>query len=449
MANINDFWELVTVAGGGTSDDLTRVLESIVLSDRGKLNTYFTNAIDQLSYNTEDWKRLRAFLIDIYSAHRAIATQSSKISDPSNLSNAELDELFRSFGYPESTILKDFDSNPLTTKIALFLNLVDLYKIKGTPQSILEVLQFYGITQLDIYEFFLRKETANNLIFKGDVITGTSPITDVLNLDYHLLTQGDPHWLLTEEQILALDQINDINLPSKSPYFAVVPIVQFGSETPTFIRIVHDQYETYKNTGVLPTNNAEVTILGEVTSFLGLYLSCVYQFQKLWTVGYKGDRYLCYDGDSTSPIIINQEYETIIAPPITRDNTPVKLLQYYDQFTRETPRHFLQNKSDAETLLNQLYPTLKTNLDNLTESDTEILQSLLKDLGIWVRNNIGFGFVNAGYITFGLQNLFEDLNGVINFFKPYRARLILLERLVLILVCLIVFELKMNFFNLQ
>jgi hypothetical protein len=430
LANINDFWELVKVAGGGTSDDLTRVLDSIVRSDRGKINTYFSDVVDQIAFNSEDWKRLRAFLIDIYSAHRAIATQASKISDPSNLSNTELDELFRSFGYPESTILRDYDNNPLPTKIALFLALVDLYKIKGTPQSVLEVLQFYGITKLDIFEFWLQKEDPNHLFFRGDVITGTSLNPDSLKLSYDLLTQGDPHWIYTEQEILALDRLNNINLPSHSPYFAVVPIVEFGSETPTFIRIVQDQYEDYKNTGNLPPQNAEVEILGEIVSFLELYLACVYEFQLLWDVGYKGDRYLCYDGDATSSIIINQEYESIIAPPITRDNIPIKLLQYYDEFTRETPRHFLQNKYDAQTLLTQINPTLKTNLDNLSVSTEEILQSLLKDLGIWVRNNIGFGFVNAGYITFGLKNLFEDLNGVINFFKPYHARLILLEKLV-------------------
>jgi hypothetical protein len=429
LANINDFWELVKVAGGGTSSDLTKVLDSIVRSDRGKVDTFFENVIDQLAFNTDDWRRLREFYIDIYSAHRAISTQSSQISDVSNLSNDELDELFRSFGYPESPILRDYDNNPLPTKIALFLSLVDLYKIKGTPRSILEALQFYGITKLDIFEFWLQKEDRNSIFFRGDVITGTSLNPDSINLSFDLLTQGDPHWLLTEQQILQLDRTNDINLPSKSPYFAVVPIVEFGSETPMFIRTVHDQYESYKNTGNLPPQNAELRILGEVVSFLELYLSCVYEFQKLWTVGYKGDRFLCYDGDATSSIIINSEYDSIIEPPITRDNIPVKLLQYYDQFTRETPRHFLQNKSDAETILNQINPTLKTELDNLTDSDEEILQSLLKDLGVWVRNNIGFGFVNAGYITFGLKNLFDDLKGVINFFKPYRARLVLLEKL--------------------
>jgi len=429
LANINDFWELFKVAGGGTSSDLTRVLTAIVKSDRSKIDTYFSNVIDQVAFDTEDWRRLREFLIDLFASHRAISTQGSKISDPSNLSNDELDELFRSFGYPESSQLRAYDNNPLPSKILLFLTLVDLYKIKGTPQSILDILKFYGITQLDIYEFWLEKLREDKLHFKGDVITGTSLNPDSLSLNYDLLTGGDPHWLYTEQQILNLDKINDINLPSKTPYFAVQPIVEFGSESSVTVRIVQDQFESWKNTGILPEQNAEVVILGEVVSFLELYLASIYEFQKLWTVGYKGDRFVCYDGSSTNTSIITSEYESIIAPPITRDNIPIKLLKYYDLFTRETPRNFLQNKNDAEYFLNLINPSFKSALDSLPDSTNIILQSLLKDLGVWLRNNIGFGFVNAGYLTFGLKYLFEDLKPVIDFFKPYRARLILLEKL--------------------
>lgn len=429
MANINDFWELFNVAGGGTSTELTRVLDSIVKSDRAKIDTYFSNVVDQIAFDTQDYKRLRAFLVDLYAAHRSITTQSSKLSDPSNMSNDELDELFRSFGYPESTILRDFDNNPLVSKILLFLTLVDLYKIKGTPQSILEVLQFYGITQLDIFEFWIEKIRQDSLHFKGDVITGTSLNPASISLTYDSLTAGDPHWLYTEQQILDLYDLNDINLPSKTPYFAIQPIIEFGGESAVTIRIVQDQYENWKNTGVLPEQDAELSILGEVVSFLELYLSSVYKFNLLWNVGYKGDRFVCYDGSSTNSIQIINEYDSIIAPPITRDNIPIKLLQYYDQFARETPRQFLQNRDDAGIILGLINPSLKVSLDALPDTNEIILQSLLKDLGVWVRNNIGFGFVNSGYITFGLKNLFEDLNGVIDFFKPYRARLILLEQL--------------------
>jgi len=143
IKNFNDlYWKLFNIAGGGTESDVTKVLDSIVKSDRSKLDQYFTAAIDQIAFDTQDWKRMREFFIDLYTAHRSLITQSSALSDPHFLSNSELDELFRSFGFEESVILKSFDDNPLESKVQLFLDLVNLYKIKGTPRSILEVLQY-------------------------------------------------------------------------------------------------------------------------------------------------------------------------------------------------------------------------------------------------------------------------------------------------------------------
>jgi hypothetical protein len=50
-------------------------------------------------------------------------------------------------------------------------------------------------------------------------------------------------------------------------------------------------------------------------------------------------------------------------------------------------------------------------------------------LGEWIRANISYGFINISYILFGIDSLFGDLRKVIEFFKPYRARIIPLELL--------------------
>jgi len=445
------FWKLFNIAGGGTESDVTKVLDSIVKSDRSKLDQYFKNAIDQIAFDTQDWKRLRAFFIDLYSAHRSLITQSAGISDPHFLTNSELDELFRSFGYPESVSLKNFDDNPLENKVQLFLDLVNLYKIKGTPRSILEVLQYYGIPLLDIYEFWLQKEDANTLIFKGNVIVGTSINPSPVTLPYDLLTEGDPHWMMTESQVLNLNSINKINLPSKSPYFAVQPVVEIGVENAIFMREIQDQYDYWESTGLLPTQDAEITILGITSSLLELYLLALYSFQREYNVGTNVQRFACYDGTSTTAVEMIEEYEDIISSPIIRarylselttnnrtaynSTTPIppisKLERYFDLFTRERESHFLYNKGDnaATTVLNLINPALIADIEALTPDNTVVLQSLMKDLALWVRNNVGFGFVNLGYIFFGLAQLFEDLKPVINFFKPYRARLIVLELL--------------------
>jgi methionine-rich copper-binding protein CopC len=434
--NINDifdtFWKLFDIASGGSQPDITKVLDSIVKSDRSKLDQYFTNAVDQIAFDTQDWKRLREFFIDFFTAHRAQITNSLGVSDPHFLSNDDLDELFRSFGYTESTRLKDFDDNPLESKVQLFLDLVNLYKIKGTPRSILEILQYYGIPELDIFEFWLQKEDTSTLTFKGDVITGTTLNPSSVYLPYDLLTQGDPHWMMTENQILNLDAINKISLPSKSPYFAVQPVVEVGIENSILVRAVQDQYFEWEASGtpkVLPEQNAEISILGVTASLLELYLLTLYSFQKDYEVGSDIERFACYDGTNTSAVDIIAEYDAILAPPITRDSKDAKWQQYLNTFTRLRDRHFLYGQGDnaAGTILNIINPDLITELEALTSDNTTVLQSLLKDLGVWVRNNIGFGFVNLGYIFFGLNELFKDLKPVINFFKPYRARLVVLE----------------------
>jgi len=433
IKNFNElYWKLFNIAGGGSDTSVPKTLDSITRSDRSKLEQYFTNAIDQIAFDTEDWSRLRSFFIDLFASHRSLITQAASISDPHFLSNEELDELFRSFGYPESVRLKNFDNNPLENKVQLFLDLVNLYKIKGTPRSILEILQYYGIPELDIFEFWLQKADASTLIFKGDVIVGTTINPSPVHLPYDLLTAGDPHWMMSETQVLTLDAANKINLPSKTPYFAVQPVVEIGIENSILVRFVQDQYFTWEASGpprVLPPQDAEITILGVVTSLLELYLLTLYSFQKDYQIGSDITRFACYDGTNTSAVDIIAEYEAIIAEPITRDNKDAKYQQYIDLFTRLREEHFLYGTATAESVLNIINPDLIPELNSLTSDNTTVLKSLLKDLAIWVRNNVGFGFVNLGYIFFGLSQLFEDLKPVINFFKPYRARLIVLELL--------------------
>ena len=154
MANkIDFFWKLFDAVAGGPGEGITDVLNSLAKSDRAKLDTYFTEVIDQASFATEDYNRLRKFLVDLFATHRTLTSQTFSASDPHSLSNSDLDELFRSFGYLYSSQLRGFDENPLEQKIQFFLDLVNLYKIKGTPQSLVDVLQYYGVTDIDVYEF--------------------------------------------------------------------------------------------------------------------------------------------------------------------------------------------------------------------------------------------------------------------------------------------------------
>ena len=435
MANkIDQFWEIFKAVAGETST-VTDSINAIAKSDRTKVESYFSNVIDQYTFETKDYNRLRKFMINLYASFRAQSTISLSSSDPHSVVNSDLDELFRSMGYNLSTSLKGVDENPLEQKVQFFLDLVNLYKVKGTPQSLVDVLQYYGVTEVDIYEFFLKKDAPDSLFFDGKAVAGTTASPNTVGIPYNNLTATDPHWLYTAQQILQLDQINKINLPSKSPYLGIQPTVNLeGAEISIIQRLVQDQYDSYISTGVLPTANAEITYTGEVVSFLELYLACIYMFNKLYNVGYdnylvKPKNFICYDGTNVSGVDIISEFDLLTKQVVlTRDELKTRYDQYIDTFSRPVSMNFLIDKSTAGTILNSINPTFKYDLDNAGDQE-DVMYSLLKDLALWVRANVGFGFVSFGFILFGLQEFFNDLKPVIDFFKPYRARLILLESL--------------------
>ena len=82
--------------------------------------------------------------------------------------------------------------------------------------------------------------------------------------------------------------------------------------------------------------------------------------------------------------------------------------------------------NNVSDLLQQINPTLKQDIDQLTVfySKEELITSLSKDVNVWVRENIGVSFPSLSYYIFGETSSLSDLRQIINFFKPYRSRLI-------------------------
>jgi hypothetical protein len=432
-------WMLLRAASGETVTELSAALNSLAKSEKALTDSFFSKVIDQQAFNTPDYQRFRNFLVEWNAAHKTITATAARMSDPRVITNDDLDELFRSFGFNYSNVLQGPTSDPLTQKINFFLDLVNLYKRKGTPQAIYEVLQYFGVTNLDIFEFFLKFNKANSLVFHGDAITGTTVDPAPIKYPFNSFTETDPHWLLTEEQIRRLHSSIKINLPSKTNYLGVRPNARAdGPEFSIYSNIVQDQYYAYRFTNTPPPNNAEISIIGEVHSLLELHLATLYIFNKMYpTSGIGGDQFTCYDGSNliTDITAILAEFNSINRrPDFTWEAGPrihreILLREYYDKFCRLTPRNFLQTKSNVITILNQIDPTIIPSLNNLTESLSEIFFILVKDISNWIRNNVGYGFINFGFIIFGLDSFFSDLKPVINFFKPYRARLLFLEAL--------------------
>lgn len=441
---IDDFWQILEEIQG-ESTDLTDAIKSIAKNEKTVSERLFTNIIDQIAYNSRDYERIRSFLRDWYAAHRSVTSFQANISDVYQMPNDQLDDLFQSFGYDYSTGIRDpISNNPSLNKINFFLDLINLYKIKGSPKALVDVLQYYGIVDVDLYEMSLQFEdrpdkVSDDLIFKGKVISGTTGDKSPIYLPFDLLTQGDPHWLQTESQIKTLYNQNIINFPSQSPYFTLKPMFdEEATDAATGIlqRCVQDQHDIWEGAGFPPedTNpvlpqDAIISITGDQCSLLTIYLASIYIFNKQYTVGAPATRFVCYDGTNTTAADIIDEFRDITQKPSDRIDQKSRLAEYLDVFTRAISENFLQSQDDAGNILAVLNPTVKSNLDGLATDINTILGTLLKDLGEWVRSNISYGFINISYILFGMDSLFSQLQDVIEFFKPYRARIIPLEML--------------------
>jgi hypothetical protein len=441
---IDDFW-LILDEIQGESTELTDAIKSIAKNEKTVSERLFTNIIDQIAYNSKDYTRIRSFLRDWYAAHRTITTFQANVSDIYQMPNDQLDDLFESFGYPYSTGIRDpISNNPTLNKINFFLDLVNLYKIKGSPKALVDILQYYGIVDVDLYEMSLQfddrpSKVSTDLIFKGKVVSGTTGDVSPIYLPFDLLTQGDPHWLQSESQIRTLFNQNIINFPSQSPYFTLKPLFnEEATDAATGIlqRDVQDQHDTWEAAGFPPEDtspvlpqDAIISITGDQCSLLTIYLASIYTFNRQYNVGAPATRFVCYDGTNTVAADIIDEFRDITQKPSNRSDQKSRLIEYLDQFTRAMSENFLQTHSDAGTILAILNPTVKSNLDGLATDVHTVLGTLLKDLGEWVRANISYGFINISYILFGMDSLFSQLQEVIEFFKPYRARIIPLEML--------------------
>lgn len=441
--------DLLKVLNGETPDnELTTSLLALLGAEKTKIEEYFSQVVDQTTFKTEDYLRLKDFLINLVASLRTCVTTSKYLSDPRSLSNIDLDELFRSFGFPYSTKIRGTDENPPEQKIQLLYNLINLYKIKGTPDSIVRILQYFGLEKFDLFELVL-KLVNSELVFESKFVAGTSTDSDIdtIRLPFEDLTKSDPHWLLTKDQILHLNNTNKLNLPSQSPYVGLqIQSVIDSAKAAIFSRMVQDQYQTWKNGGTLE-NDARITIINEKHSLLELYLATVYTMNKVYNLETTSDRFVCYDGSNVSITSIFDDFEQITnTVPIRRcdinDNEHIenpslitendirycsnsKLVHYYDLFTRSLDDNFLKTRESAGDLLDQINPDLKQSIDMIPDISKTII-SLRKDLSYWIQGVIGLGFIDLSYMFFSSFDLFNEYKPVIDFFKPYQARFLLL-----------------------
>lgn len=428
MFKLQDFWDLIDLLKDGTNLEVDSIREAILRDEKSKTLEYFENVVDQYCFSTNDYYRLKNLIVDWYSSQKSLITISRNSTDVFSLPVEYLDELFRSFGYDISLdLVRD------NTKPYFFLDLVNLYKIKGTPLSIYKSLGYYGL-DVDISEYWLTINSKNDLVFRSEDLNFDEEVYPLYTLDtpFSSFTTNDPHWIYTEDDIRNRLVNESIKLPSKSPYFSIrskTNLTSLNKALSILFRIVEDDYYNYKNNNIIKNRNIKLKELNIYCNILELYITCLYLYNYYFTnYGDNSDltnKYLCYNESNLDLSYINTEYTNLLSRSVDYDDVVSKRILYLNNFNRILSSNFLLNINNIGDLLYSLNATLKLQIDekiNSTTGGLTELYTIVQTLSIWIKDNLYEDVPLLSNFIFGY--LFKKLYNVIDFFKPYHSRLV-------------------------
>jgi len=270
-------------------------IKSLAIDCRNETIKLFENVIDQIAFNTNDFLKLRRFIIDWYSALKTFLKLQRFSSDAFSLADNLLKEALKSFGFDNPEIF-----NSKTVKAALLLSLVNIYKRKGTPQSILDFLKFLNIKDAVIYEWWLHRYRYNQKIQQeinnGDLYLKAVKLgrfqqyeQDIHDFDrtlswHEFNKELDGHWHYTEEEIKQLDsQLDYLSLPSILPYFSIAVFFNQEKVTSTIAflnSIFNILYIKHLQSNINEDRIVHVNELDSDLNILEIYLGMLYAYHR-------------------------------------------------------------------------------------------------------------------------------------------------------------------------
>jgi hypothetical protein len=366
-----------------------------------------------------------------------------------------LDEAFRSKGFNFSTKLSHYGSDVNYNKVNFYYDLVNLYKKKGSPRTLLNALTYFGFPNIEILEYFTyRRRSTQRIEFHSSSADHTgkwySTATDIL--PYKEVTEWDPHYLTSEKSIIYGQNKSKLHLPTKSPYFSLRHFININDFTKLFTflaRKIQDQYKEWADSQLtnpiqLP-KEVYIDSCTMTTSVLELYLACIHTYYRhygtevkvidpvdsVWDtsipIGDNGKYFTCFDGTDASYMNIIDEYEAYIANhPVTRDDIRTHREYFLDMFARLQSDNFLEDSRTAGIVLEMINPELFFRINDLYDikPETIILGDLLEDLMKWISSYASIALPHLNFSLFGTQEFKRIMSPLIDFFKPYHARLL-------------------------
>ena len=187
--------------------------------EKNIVKDFFSNNIQLSTFDSFDVNKFLQFLQDWYISVKTILRQVKEIKDPYLADEDFLDNIIRSLG------IHQVDQLYPGIKPDFSLDIVNLYKKKGTIDSIRRILSYYYLVPNEIFEFWLTKEQSGYwLVGKSRrcnfVKNTVFDFEQKISLDQ--VIYQDPHWYYTKSQLDELVKKNKLSLPSLTPYIKVI-----------------------------------------------------------------------------------------------------------------------------------------------------------------------------------------------------------------------------------
>ena len=419
---------------------------------------------DQPSFSTYDHQNFRRLLLDWYASHRTITNKIKNLTDVFALSNSELNEVLLCYGFPYPDRILNINNKRL-----LILDLINIYSKKGTPSAIHDILFYFGAHNYVLYEWWIKR-------YKGRFVAHSQGVMPVDKREYRRrrvnleeITRKDPLWQLTiqemeklyfegllkERERLELNQkystepVTDpkylITLPSISPYFSLESTLDINKLNPILSIInkqIQEEYERWLITGELTdeiqiNNYVYLEKYPSDISLLELVLIISYLFDGTFssdgTHMYMYTKDLDTTGDGYTDVDFSsllKEYEELKKRSVNmlREDRDQNYQKIFTTFISETIMNF-QKGNPAEQLLKlinkDLYEFVNKIIDdkNSPENRDYVLESFLRIFDGYVANKFGYSSFSVSWLIME-GRIFQRIWPVINFMKPFRARML-------------------------
>lgn len=417
--------------------------KQIGYSEKQKVIEMFETIIDQPAFMSNDHKRLRKLLIDWYASHRATVTHTRQSLDPHSMATEAINEMIRCFGFPYPH--KIVTSN---LKAQFILDIVELYKKKGTPWVLVKALQtYFGLNSIVLSEWWIHRNGANDTFYaKAHPVIPRTFRTDprlAQELSYDVFVRNKPLWRLTETKLRELYDECAIRLPSITTYISMngtLNILEINVALSILNRKLQESFEFWLSTGTL-NETLYLSRLTSVCSLLSLVLGITYLFNSQHAS--VDPKYQFYNGFFTPMDVVDDdgnrddvddvdyshildEYAHINIRPRTKSQKEELLEERYAKFTEVGLTQSVTTAlADAGTYLEQIQPEFKEELDVVITNGGDLdslIETLLGDLDFYMINNMEIIDFPISYLVIGAP-IEEHLKDVIDFFKPYHTQL--------------------------